>query len=441
MANRYVYTGGSNTSPYDTWAKAATTLTTAISGSAAGDDFWVASDHAESTAGAITLSFPGTATAPNRIMSVDRAGSTPPVGADVLAGASVSSSGNTSITIGGSYIYMYGLTFNAGVGGTTTANLTLTQGGNRVYEACAFNIATTGASSRIINSFTDTKTECINCTVSFGSTSQGLNITTGNFHWRNKPGSTAITGATLPTTLAPNSSTSTLGTKNVFSGLDLSALGSGKTLIAAGSTGFDIINCKLDAAVTISGTPGFNYNPGIRVLGSGSAGIVRREEIYLYQGTLTTETTIKRTAGASDGVTAYSWKIVTTANSKRTAPFETFDGAIWNTTTGSAKTLTIHTVTDNVTLTDAEIWLEVEYLGSSATPVSTLITDANATVLTTAANQATSTEAWTTTGLGTPVYQKLEVTFTPQMAGLFRWKVRVAKASTTVYVCPKPVIS
>ncbi len=49
MANRYVYTGGSNTSPYDTWAKAATTLVSAISGSAAGDDFWVASHRRHPT--------------------------------------------------------------------------------------------------------------------------------------------------------------------------------------------------------------------------------------------------------------------------------------------------------------------------------------------------------------------------------------------------------
>lgn len=175
------------------------------------------------------------------------------------------------------------------------------------------------------------------------------------------------------------------------------------------------------------------------VIGCHSTTNVRRDERYQYQGTLTTETTIIRTGGASDGTTAFSWKIVPTVNNKRDFPFETFEGTLWNTATGAAKTLTVHTVCDNVTLTDAEVWLEVEYLASSATPVSSLLTDANATVLTTAANQATSTETWTTTGLVTPVRQKLEVTFTPQMAGPIRWKVKVARATATpaIYVCPK----
>ena len=126
----------------------------------------------------------------------------------------------------------------------------------------------------------------------------------------------------------------------------------------------------------------------------------------------------------------------TAANCSPAQPFETFEGAFWNTATGSSKTLTLYCVTDNVTLTDADIWVEVEYLGSSATPLASLASSAPATILTTASNLSTTTEAWTTTGLATPVKQKMTVSFTPQMIGPARWKVKVAKASTTVYVCP-----
>lgn len=435
MAARYVYHGGSNTSPYDTWAKAATTLATAITGSAAGDDFWVASDHSETQASVLTLSFNSSITSPQRCISVNRAGSTPPVAADILAGATITTTGASGIDIAGC-AYIYGVTFNCATG-ATGASLAIS-GTPLKLESCALNLVGTGSGNQIqLCSSTQSLTELIDTTMSFGATGQSIS-SAGSFRWANKPGSTAITGAIVPTTLITN-------INNLVSfelvGLDLSAAGSGKTLSAGTRVGVNLINCKLGASVTVAGTPSVRGSRGINVIGCSSTTNVSRNERYRYEGTLTTETTIKRTAGASDGTTAYSWKVVTTANAKRTFPFETFEGAVWNSTTGSAKTLTIHTVTDNVTLTDAEIWVEVEYLGSSATPVSTLITDANATVLTTAAWRATTTEAWTTTGLATPVKQKLEVTFTPQMAGPIRWRVKVAKASTTVYICPNADLS
>jgi hypothetical protein len=178
---------------------------------------------------------------------------------------------------------------------------------------------------------------------------------------------------------------------------------------------------------------------GTDLIGCNSSGNVERNERYRYQGTLTTETTIKRTVGASDGTTPYSWKLLTTANSKQDFPFETFEGALWNSAVGSAKTLTFHCLTDNLTLQDADIWVEVEYLGSSGSPVSSLVSSAPATLVTAGANLTSdSAEAWTTTGLTTPVKQKFSVTFTPQLAGPVRWRVKIAKASATVYVDPNP---
>jgi hypothetical protein len=114
----------------------------------------------------------------------------------------------------------------------------------------------------------------------------------------------------------------------------------------------------------------------------------------------------------------------------------------WNETTGSSITVTIETVTDNVTLTDAEAWIEVEYLGTSGFPLGIWTSDriANAT-LGTPANQTSSSETWTTTGLATPVKQKLAVSFTPQEKGLIRARVAVAKASTTMYYDPLLTVS
>jgi hypothetical protein len=114
---------------------------------------------------------------------------------------------------------------------------------------------------------------------------------------------------------------------------------------------------------------------------------------------------------------------------------------VWNSAVGNPLTATVEIVTDNVTLKDDEAWLEIEYLGSSAQPISTRVNDRKANLTATGSNQTSSSVTWTTTGLATPVKQKLEVTFTPQMAGYVIGRVVLAKASTTMYACPKMTIA
>lgn len=440
--NRYVYSGAAGAGTGTNWANAFTTLALAIAGSVAGDDIWVAHDHAESTAAAITLTFPGTDASPNRVMCVSRAGSVPPVAADLVsaaggtAGGTVTTTGNTSsITVGGFCSLISGLQFIAGATGTGSANLVQGSSSFARFSGCHFKLASSGTGSRINPAGASGFAIWEDCTIEFSATAQAMGYTGGAFIWRGRPGNTVIVGATLPTTLV--SAGSVQAANWLLSGLDLSALGSGKTLIGANPAQIvRLVNCKLGASVTVNASVGSRRGVGADLIGCDSGGTVSRNERYRYQGTLTTETTTKRTGGASDGVTSYSWKVTTTAGASREDPFEAFSRAIWNGDTGVAKTATIHIATDNVTLTDAEIWLEVDYLASSATPVSTLITDAPATALTAGANQAASTETWASVP-GTPVKQKLEVTFTPQMAGPIRYRVKVAKASTTVYIDPK----
>jgi hypothetical protein len=165
--------------------------------------------------------------------------------------------------------------------------------------------------------------------------------------------------------------------------------------------------------------------------------------IETYAGSIKSETTLVKTGGASDGTTALSWKLTTTANANETiAPLITDDMAIWIDSTGSTKTISVDILHNSATaLTDAEVWLEIDYLGSSAQPLGTPASDKRATVLTTAANQTTSSATWTTTGMTNPIKQKLEVTFTPNMKGFVYARVCLAKASYTIYVDPEPVIS
>jgi hypothetical protein len=197
------------------------------------------------------------------------------------------------------------------------------------------------------------------------------------------------------------------------------------------------VNCKLGASVAVP-TPTSARGSRITIENSDSGATGYRQEVYDYAATLTAETTIVRTGGASDGVQAISHKVVSTANAKPLTPFESFPIAVWNSTTGSAKTLTAEIVNDGVTLKDGEVWLEVEYLGSSATPVGSKISTGPADALaSTGSNLPTSLETWTTTGLASPVKQYVRATFTPQMAGYVRAVLKVAKASQTLYLCPK----
>jgi hypothetical protein len=100
----------------------------------------------------------------------------------------------------------------------------------------------------------------------------------------------------------------------------------------------------------------------------------------------------------------------------------------------------VEVLTDNVTLTDQQAWLDVMSMNTASQVLGTWTSDASL-LLTTATNQPTSTDPWTTTGITTPVRQKLSVTFTPQVAGDFIAVVRLARASTTMYVDPAVVVT
>jgi hypothetical protein len=253
----------------------------------------------------------------------------------------------------------------------------------------------------------------------------------GQFIWRNTP--SAIVSGTLPTALFAGDSSEGVSTI-IFDGVDLSALGSGKTIMGAngGKNFTQLVNCKLGASVTVAATPAVPGNR-VEVINCDSGATGHRNEIYDYSGTLMVETTIIRTAGASDGVQAVSWKIVTTANCSRIMPFRSWPIPLWNTATGGAKTATVEMVNDGTTLKDSEAALEVAYLGSSSYPLASRVTTAAADLLNAGASIATSTEAWTTTGLSSPVKQKMAAAFTPNMVGQVRGTIVISKASQTLY--------
>ncbi len=127
--------------------------------------------------------------------------------------------------------------------------------------------------------------------------------------------------------------------------------------------------------------------------------------------------------------------MVSTANSKLYSPLESDWIYFWSDSPGSV-TINVYTITDNVTLQTSDIDAQVEYLGTSGFPLGLFASSGVADVLATGSNYSTDTSTWVTTGITTPVKQIMTVTFTTTGKGLVRAKVRLSKATTTVYFDP-----
>jgi hypothetical protein len=438
VAVYYVYSGAGGSNNGSSWANAFTTLTTAFATEAAGDTLYVAHDHAESTAAAISLSSSGTVSNPTKVICVNRAGSVPPVSADRRATAQVltpATGGNLSLS---GFTHYDGIIFSAGTG-SGGADIRVASGVATWlrFDNCSLRLITTNSVSRIqIGSSSGASANYVefnNTTVSFAAVGQGIMIGAW-LRWRN---TLSALLNTIPTTLLH--STSILGGGVECIGVDFSAAGSGKTIVGAAASAamgqiYKFIDCKLNASVTKSTVPSAHGTIEVDFIRTGSSGINYTVYRVRTSGELLEETTIVRTGGTNDGTTPLSWKIITTANCNFSMPFECPAIAIWNDTTGSAVTATVEGIWGGGAVpNDDDVWLDVEYLGDASSPQGSFVNDGKADLLTTAAAQTSSSETWG----GSTTKFKLNVTFTPQQKGWIYARVKCAKASSTFYIDPK----
>lgn len=440
MASYYVYSGAAGSANGTSWTNAYTTLTAAFSGKTAGDVFYVAQDHAESTVAAITLTSPGTVASPAKVICANRAGSVPPVPADRRTTAQVASDSHVSLN---GFTHYDGIIFTAANSGANAAQLIPAASGTQWlrFDNCSLRLAGL-STSKILLGNTGTASgsyvELNNTTVSFANVGHQIDVGIV-FKWRNTL--SALIGSAVPTSLFLLEVGR--GGKVECVGVDLSAAGSGKT-IASGATGaatgvsYRFMDCKLNAAVTKSSVPASHGGVEIDFIRSSASGVNYTVFRHLISGTLNEETTVVRTGGASDGTTPIAWKIDTTANCNYSMPLECPIIAIWNDTIGSSVTATVEGIWGGGAVpNDDDIWLDVEYLGSSSSPQGSFVNDGKADLLTTAAGQTSSSATWG----GSTTKFKLAVTFTPQQKGWIYARVKCAKASTTFYVDPLIVLT
>lgn len=438
-------TDGDNADNGSTWALANATLAGGFADGAAGDTIYVSDNHAETQSASMTLTSPGTLANPCRVLGADDAAE-PPTALATTPTISTTSTGN--MTFSGA-CYYYGITFSCSDNFGDMSFNSNDANGLTILDTCELKLNNTNSLSDIFvgsssGGSTSIRVEWFNTNVRFGGSSQGIDLRSCSWLWK---GGTVL--GTAPTTLidVDTNSPLNLAPKGHILGVDLSPLGSNNIVNVARGAKLELLieQCKLGSgAVPVTGS--WIRDAGyVLLVNCDSADTNYRFYKSTYRGEIFHETTIVRTGGASDGTTGFSRKMVSSANTKFFRPLTFGDPedplCVWNETVGSSVTVTVEVVTDNVTLTDADVWIEVEYLGTSGFPLALFASDRAADILATPANQTTSSETWTTTGLTTPVKQKLSVSFTPQEKGWIQVRVMLAKASTTMYFCPKVDVS
>lgn len=419
--------------------------------SAGGHTIYVGDNHAESQTTAISITATGAANFVNKIICHNHSGSYPPATGDITTGATVTTTAAAGITVvgasGPAFCYIRGIAFAAGSGTASAANITVGASTGGVYfDACSLQLANTSASSIMtlggagsfsILSFNNT-------TFKFAASGQNITLGPAVVVWSNTaPG--LASGSSVPAVLFNLNSTSTIPNLTVEA-VDLSALtGAVLSYNQAMGGNFTFKDCKLNASAGV-GTPS---GPGsvVQLIRCDSGATAYKSARYAYEGTETTETSITRVGGASDPTgQAQSRKVVTTANTQWLRPFRCEPYAIWNPTTGSNVTVTICGTINSGTLPNNDtIWLDVEYLGSSATPQGTIVTTTKANLLASNAAVASDSSTWNGGGSGagwSPF--KLTITLSspqPGLAGYLHARVRVGSASTTYYIDPKVTLT
>ena len=446
MATRYVRsTDGSDSDGGSTWALAKATVAGVTAIDTAGDTLWISQSHAETSGSAITFAGAGTNASPTKLLCGNDAAEPPTA---LATGGSITGTGSAAINFNNA-LYAYGLTiFTAGA---CTLNTGSSASAVQIWDNCSFQLTVNGSGSQLWTCGQYNymyRTELINCTFKFAGTTNYVYIA-GNTVIR---GGSILSGGTTPTTVFRLQSDRTACSAEI-TGVDFSNLASTVNFFSGGTlaAGKAVIrDCKLPASwsglLVTSGLAG----PGQRYEMYNCDSTDTHERLWVedYAGSTKSELTIVRTGGASDGTTPLAWKMVTSANAEYPIiKLESPEIFVLNSTTGSSITCTVEIVHDSQgagsgsKFQDDEIWLEVAGLATSGTPLATHYNDAKADILATAANQADSTETWTTTGLTTPVKQKLSVTFTPQERGVVILRVVMAKASKTCYICPKVTVA
>jgi hypothetical protein len=445
MPTYFVASGGSNTSPYDTWAKAATSLQTALTAAnTAGDVVVIQYDAVPTTDGAMSVDTTYTcATTGLTLVAASNDGGSAYTPTEMGTSNWIGSSSlSVQITFIPSDTTFWGLTIRNG--GSTSKDLRLSQNTDcrATWINSLFWLGTTNTSPRIMineNGTQENKAIFKECSFVFGSASQLINCE--SYIWF-EDCEFAKTG-TVPTTLISQTMTNGKLIDAEFSGCDISAI----TDTLVGNTTraqFNVIfrRCTLGSGVIPLAAQSGNSNVGsqVLILDSDIGTTLMKMAYYDHLGQCTTVAGTKYTGTPAD----CSFEVVTSSLCRRSRPFRTPWIDYWFDATASV-TPWIEVLRKDSTSarTDAEVWAEWDAKVTSGSARSSFFDDrqADAGFISGAGgtNQATGagTSAWTNAG-GTAWSGKCDTgaAITTTEDGTLRGRIAVGVASATIYVDP-----
>lgn len=424
MADIHVKNTGSATSPFDTWAKAAPNLN-AVTGAVAGDRYLLSSSHAGSTTTS-NLTFPGTPANPNQVLCGTEAGAS---GISAMAATAVETITGNIFTLSGS-VYAEGIIWDFTSASSHAPNFAAYGDSVQRYKNCAFRYSGAAGSPQLI----------------FGtlSTSHGSSVILENCSFRGAQANFNVaierevfirdgfweSGGTNPNYVF-NLGVGGKPLDLIVDGFDFTNIGNSTNIVGSiteGACNAVFRRCKFGASwagllVVLSQVfPGTKIEMYDYQIGS----TLYRSWVVQYEGSVKSESTIKASAD-------FSYKAVTNANIKYPlGELEVFT-AYRSLSAGVAKTFKLNTLTDGLTLTNADVTLRAEYFDTSGSYLGTFTSSQPASVITTPTNLTTNSVSWASAP-GTPVKQEVSLTFTPAQAGFCIISAVVTRPSTTLYL-------
>lgn len=201
-------------------------------------------------------------------------------------------------------------------------------------------------------------------------------------------------------------------------------------------------DCKIPASFTLLNAP---TNPWPRVITtrSSNGAVNYNQTLDTFYGTQRIEATIVRSGGATDNTTPISWKFdtATAAKASWTTPFISLPINIWNDVAGANVTVTVFGVwAGGAVPNNDDIWMEIDYMGSSASPQATILNTTKANYLAAHAAVGSDASSWASSP-GTAF--KLTTTLSapqPGMKGPMVVRIYIG-AQAVFYIDPKVVLS
>jgi hypothetical protein len=407
----YCWSGATGANDGSSWADAYTDVVVAWTNTGPGEDLWIASDHYELRTGS-SVTFVGSSTDPQRIISVDRADDSykPATSVQIDMGTFLDFTVQ-NVTVMGLYVI---------VGDDLS-------GSDAFYEDCTIEWQSVGDTSLT------TRPTFLRCT---------LKVWIG---WESGSYGGRYIGCTFVNLSGFDGWYDTSGAfenEADFIGCDLSshdpAWGICRSAAAGHTYNFD--GCTFAAGQMVE--VGFGHHRGrVYLIGCDEVpGNTYRAEARMLAGAMTSDTSIYRNGGWVDveGDTPLSHLITPAATCSPRSPVDSVPTVAYLGTTGS-QTITVE-IAENFTvgLTDADAWIEIDYLGTTDSPLWT-----NATSRVPLGTTTIPTSAATWTGAAGYTARKLTKTVTVNKAGAYRVKVYLAKyeAGKSMAYCPKIEVS